>query len=202
MKPTVSLKQHPAPVLEVPLPGARVERGEQLVLDVDAGPGQRVHQRALAGVGVADQRDGVLLAAAAGPRAPCGPAPRPAGAFRSRMRPSTSRRSSSELRFAGAAHADAAAADPLRDRWVHICSQPGQRVFQLGQLDLQLGFDGAGAGGEDVEDQLAAVEHLELGRFFQVADLGGGQVVVEDDDVGVGWPWPVPAARCSLPLPM
>ena len=48
-----------------PLPRARVERRKQLVLDVDAGAGQGVHQRALAGVGVADQRDGMLLAAAA-----------------------------------------------------------------------------------------------------------------------------------------
>ena len=49
--------------------------------------------------------------------------------------------------------------------------QARQGVFELGQLDLQPGLDGAGAGGEDVEDQLAAVEHLDLGGLFQVADL-------------------------------
>ncbi len=36
---------------------ARVERGEQLVLGEHVGAGQRVEQRALAGVGVADDRD-------------------------------------------------------------------------------------------------------------------------------------------------
>ena len=53
-----------APVL---LEGARgrVERLEQPVLDRDAGAGERVQQRRLAGVGVAGQRDRRLLAAAA-----------------------------------------------------------------------------------------------------------------------------------------
>ena len=40
--------------------------------------------------------------------------------------------------------------------------------------------------GEDVEDHLAAVEHLHADRLFQVPHLGRGQVVVEDDHVGVG----------------
>src|SRR2546430_6614065 len=31
----------------------------------------------------------------------------------------------------------------------------------------------AGARGEDVEDQLAAVDHLDVGGLLQVADLGG-----------------------------
>ena len=47
----------PAP-LEPPPPGAGVERGEELVLDQHPGVGQGIHERALAGVGVADQRDG------------------------------------------------------------------------------------------------------------------------------------------------
>ena len=57
-------EQDAAPVLDVPLAGARVQRRKQFVLDVDAGAGQGVHQRALAGVGVADERDGMFLAAA------------------------------------------------------------------------------------------------------------------------------------------
>src|SRR5262249_35053093 len=43
---------------ELPAPGPRVERGEELVLDEDARVGQGVHQGALAGVRVADERDG------------------------------------------------------------------------------------------------------------------------------------------------
>ena len=53
-----------AAAAEPPAAGAGVERREQLVLDQDAGLGQRVHQRALAGVGVADQRDGRHVAPA------------------------------------------------------------------------------------------------------------------------------------------
>ena len=63
--------------------------------------------------------------------------------------------------------------------------EAGQGVFQLGQFDLQAGLDGAGPAGEDVEDQLAAVEDLDLGRLFQIADLGRRQIVVEDDHVGI-----------------
>ena len=108
-----------------------------------------------------------------------------------------------ELRLAGAADADAAAVIP-RQVGPHLL-QPRQRVFQLGQLDLQPGLRRAGPGGEDVEDQLAAVEDLDAGRLFQVADLGRGEVVVEDDDVGVGGldaalatPRPCPC-RCRWP---
>ena len=57
MKPTVSDSTTPAPASGMPdAPRGGVERGEQLVGGVDAGAGQRVEQRRLAGVGVADQR--------------------------------------------------------------------------------------------------------------------------------------------------
>jgi len=39
------------------LPRRWVERGEEFVLGENAGIGQRVHQRALAGVGIADNGD-------------------------------------------------------------------------------------------------------------------------------------------------
>ena len=52
-----------------------------------------------------------------------------------------------------------------------------------------------GAGGEDVQDQLRAVQDLDplaalaagllVDDLFQAADLARGEVVVEDDDVGV-----------------
>src|SRR5690349_12319943 len=54
-------QQDSAPVRQAPLPGARVERREELVLDIDRRAGELVHQRALAGVGVTDERDRVLL---------------------------------------------------------------------------------------------------------------------------------------------
>ena len=71
----------------------------------------------------------------------------------------------------------------MRDRCDHICFETRQRVFQLGQFHLQLGLGRAGTGGEDVKDQFAAVDDLAVGLFLQVPDLGGRQVVVEDDDL-------------------
>jgi len=41
----------------------------------------------------------------------------------------------------------------------------------------------AGAGGEYVEDQLGAIDHPGVEGAFEVAALGGSQVVVEDDDL-------------------
>ena len=39
--------------------------------------------------------------------------------------------------------------------------EPRVGVLHLGELDLELGLVGLGAGGEDVEDQLGAVEDLD-----------------------------------------
>ena len=62
--------------------------------------------------------------------------------------------------------------------------QSRHRVFQLGQLDRQAGLVRLGAAGEDVEDQLRAVEHLQPGGFLQIAGLAGTEIVVEEDHVG------------------
>ena len=59
-------QQHRLPARQGQPPGARVEGGEQPVLHQDAGVGQLVEQRGLAGVGVADERDGRQPAAPAG----------------------------------------------------------------------------------------------------------------------------------------
>ena len=76
---------------------------------------------------------------------------------------------------------------PPGDR-IQVPPHPGQPrigVFELGQFDLELGLAGLGAGGEDVQDQFAAVDDLGLDDLFEFADLAGRQVVVEDDDVGL-----------------
>ena len=83
-----------------------------------------------------------------------------------------------ELRFAGAARADAAG---LPFEVLPHAGQARQRVLELRQLDLQPRFPRAGAAREDVEDQLGAVDHLALGRLLQVAHLCRREVVVEDD---------------------
>jgi hypothetical protein len=63
-------------------------------------------------------------------------------------------------------------------------AQAGVGVLELGEGDLELGLVGAGAGGEDVEDQLAAVEDFAVADFFEIAELVGGHVVIEDHDIG------------------
>ena len=59
--------------------------------------------------------------------------------------------------------------------------QPRAQVFELGQFDLEFAGLAAGVLGEDVQNQLAAVDHLACQVAFQVALLGGRQIVVEDD---------------------
>ena len=182
MKPDRVAQQHGPPAGQLPAAGPRVERGEQGVLDENVGAGQGVQQRALAGVGVADQRDGHLPAA---------------GGHLALLRRSIVFSSLPQigdplldhaavhfqLLFARPAQADAL----LLPRQVgpHPL-QPRHGVFQLGQLDGQAGFVRLCPAGEDVENQLRAVQDLHAGDFFQVACLAGTQVVVEDDHVGVG----------------
>ena len=181
MKPTVSESRACAAAAEPPAAGAGVERREQLVLDQHAGLGQRVHQRALAGVGVADQRDRGHVAAAGDlallPRLDLGqlrlelldPVPDQPAVFL-------------ELLLARAPHADAALVP--RQVGPHPL-EPGHRVFELRQLDLEMRLVRLRVGGEDVEDHLGAVDHLDLELLLEVARLGRAQVVVEDDDVGL-----------------
>jgi hypothetical protein len=58
--------------------------------------------------------------------------------------------------------------------------------LELSEFHLQLGFAGASPRGEEVEDQLAAVDDFSLDDFFQTANLSRGQIVIEDHHVGLG----------------
>ena len=58
-------------------------------------------------------------------------------------------------------------------------------VFELRQLHLDAALRRLRMRSEDVQDQLAAVEHLSAGDLFQVTNLVGVQVVVEDDRADV-----------------
>ena len=65
------------------------------------------------------------------------------------------RRSVSSLRFAGAAGADAAA----QPRHLGApAGEPRQQVVQLRQFHLKLALAGARAAGEDIQDELGAVD--------------------------------------------
>ena len=82
-----------------------------------------------------------------------------------------------QLGFTGAAGADAAAQPAQRGAKAR---QPGQAVFQLGQLHLQAAFAGAGPLGENIQDQGGPVDGGDLQDPLDIADLGGGQLMVED----------------------
>ena len=89
----------------------------------------------------------------------------------------------------------------MRDRWVHIRLSRGSEYCKLGHLDRQAGFVRLCPAGEDVEDHLGAVEHLDAERLLEIADLGRREIVVEDDNVGVRGAGKLVRARRALPLP-
>ena len=64
--------------------------------------------------------------------------------------------------------------------------QPGQQVAILGQFHLQAAFLGLGPLGENVQDQAAAVQHLDSQQLRQHSLLGGGQVIIENHHVRPG----------------
>ena len=66
----------------------------------------------------------------------------------------------------------------------HAC-EAGEGVLHAGELDLQPGFAGFRALRKDIEDDLFAVDHTDVGSCFPLALLGGGELVVEDDAVAV-----------------
>ncbi len=64
--------------------------------------------------------------------------------------------------------------------------ESGKQIFQLRQLDLELGLVAPGASREDVEDHFGAVHHPDIHLPLQVGALDRAQLLVEDDDRGPG----------------
>src|SRR5438874_4901804 len=87
-----------------------------------------------------------------------------------------------ELLLAGAAGAHACA----QAREVATTLEAGQEVMQLRGLHLQAALLGAGALSKDVENQLGAVDHLDIELALEVALLARGQFLVEDQQVEIG----------------
>ncbi len=187
-----------APVRQPHFSDQRIQRHEERIRRDRLIAGQRVEERRLAGVGVADEGDsrhGALLA----PLAQLRPAPAddvnllrqhadavpnpPAIGF--------------EFGFARAPGADAAA----ETRQCGARSDESrQQVLQLRQLDLQLAFPRPRTTREDVEDELRPIDDLPVERLLEIAQLRRAQLVVEDDDVDAQ----LVAGRASaltLPLP-
>lgn len=178
---------------EFPGAGFGVEGGEEFVVGVGAGCGECVEEGGLSGVGVSDDADGEVLASAFGDEA--GFAFGDAFDFGAEVADAFADEAAVgfELGFTGAARADTAAGEGVEV--APHAGEAGVGVLHLGELDLELGFVGAGAGGEDVEDEFGAVEDFDargvgfaagflVDDFFESADLGGREVVIEEDDVG------------------
>ena len=172
-------------VAELDLAAGRVERGEQLVL----GPrhlraDQGVEQRRLAGVRVADDADGRPQPAVAPTRRGLALLADLLDAFLHLRDPRPDDPPVRlELALAGSARPDPA----LGPRQVGPqLGQPRQLVFELGELDLEPAFVGLRVEREDVEDQPAAVDDLDVEQALERALLGGRQLVVGDQQVEAG----------------
>src|SRR6266568_6467980 len=88
-----------------------------------------------------------------------------------------------ELRFAGASGADAAA------KLGHLrtsSAEAGEHVFELSKLDLELTFTGSGVAGKDIKNELGAIDDAAVELAFEIAKLGRGEFVVEDQDASIG----------------
>ena len=96
-----------------------------------------------------------------------------------------------QLLFTGPPGADAAAgtchrrAAPQSRHGLARADQPGQPVTLLGEFYLQGPLPGEGVLGEYIEDEHGPIQHLAVERFFQAAYLGGGELIVAGDAVGV-----------------
>jgi len=91
-----------------------------------------------------------------------------------------------QLRFTfTTAHADAAF---LAGQVAPKAGQPGQQMLKLGEFDLELAFFGAGALGENIEDQRCSIEDFAVKDSFQIAALGWRKFIVENDGIDIGAP--------------
>ena len=184
MKPTVSVMMISRSDGKAQPPRGRIERGEQLVLDQHVAVGERVEQRRLAGVGVADDRHHRQL----GLGAQRAPLLAPLAELLDLLLEQVDLLARAaavdlELGLAGAAPADAAG--EARHHRV-LLVQPRQRVLELRQLDLQLAVARLRVLREDVEDQHGAIDDLELGGVGDGARLRRREIVIEHQHGGVG----------------
>ena len=177
MKPTVSETRMRG--LRLRLEGAHrgVERGEELVLDEHLAARERAHQRRLARVGVADERDAQLVL----PRVP------PVvlllldgGELLAQLGDAVADLAAVEL-DRGLAGALAALALLAAARLAHA----RRDVVEARDLDLQPRLAAARVAVEDLDDDAGAIEHLGAGRALEVARLARGDLVVDDDHRGL-----------------
>ena len=177
--------QHGLAAGQIETPSAGVEGGEEPVLDEHPGVGEHVEQRRLAGVRVADERH-----RSAGRRAfaPCRWVRRvafevlEAPTSSLRMRRMIRRRSTSSWVSPGPL---VPMPTGLLGERQPLAAQAREPVAAEGELDLRAALLGVGVLGEDVEDHGRPVDGGPAEDLLEVPLLGGRQLVVEDDRVGV-----------------
>ena len=62
--------------------------------------------------------------------------------------------------------------------------QSRQKIPKLSQLHLNFAFTGMGAPGENIQDELRAINHFEIRDLGNGASLRRGEILVEDHEVG------------------
>src|ERR1700730_2728759 len=166
-------------------PNGRVEGREGAVGGFDAGLSERIHQRRFSRIGIADQRHGRignLEPAPALDRARTLDIAEPLAQASKALAYAAA--GDFELSFAGAADADTAArgaaAAGLAREMGPLARQARLQIGELRDLDLELALQRARALGENIEDELAAVDHAQLQFLFQVARLRGAERVIEN----------------------
>ena len=180
---------HVQSVADGELAGCGVQRVEEAVVGGDGRPGKLIEEGGLPGVGVAHDghhRDLILLPelALGGPH-PADLLQIPADLVDLLVDQAAV---GLQLGLAGALGADGplAAAAALAFQVGPHTGKPGQQVLVLRQFHLQPALLGLGPLGEDVQNQAAAVQHLDPQHLREHPLLGGGQVVVKDHHVSPG----------------
>ena len=182
MNPTVSARRK---VFQHHLAHCRVERGEEFVLGEHLAFGKQVHQSRLPHVGVAHEGDadesppvlalgGLLFVNLHQSLLQQGDALEDDAAVHLQLRLTRTAESHGTFAAAGARTATLAlqvGPQPLQAR---------EHVAILGQLHLCLGVGGLGTHGENVENQRGTVQYLHFQHLFDIAQLLGTQLIVEN----------------------
>jgi hypothetical protein len=181
MKPTVSDSATGTGFRHVEAARRRIERGKEAIGLERARMRERVEERGLAGIRIADERDRKHRPAHA--RAPLQRAPL-LHLLQLVLQHAHAARDVALVQLElGLAGPPVLPRPPRwRSRWVQPAHQPGREVLELRQLDLHLALAGARALGEDFQDQLGAIEHAPPELALEVALLRTRQRMVEDHE--------------------
>ena len=173
-----------APVLDEGARG-RVERLEQAVVHGDVRVREPVQERRLAGVRVSGERDERRRGLAALLALGRAPQPQLLQPFLEDGDPCAGKATVGfELRLTRAAASGARATAQALEVRPHA-AHARKVVVELRELDLELSLGGHGVLGEDVEDQLRAIDDAHVERVLEPPLLARVEVVVDDHRLGL-----------------